>query len=166
MSNCITCTVNTLSFLILNLRSPYVHNFIIGMTEVGITSGRIQVFFCCNSSNITNQSLGKWRKSTINFSTKGSWVWLQLVTVFNTVLHLFLNFTTQREAAIWVKSIQKMLYVVQPTCTLYQLLQNIWHSERKNTFFPIQSWFLTCFKGINQINAKNPHAHVINPFWE
>ena len=50
-------------------------------------------------------------------------------------LDLFLNFTPQREAAMWVKSTQKMHYVVEPTCAFYQLLQNVWHSERKNPFF-------------------------------
>lgn len=98
-----------------------------------------------STSGITDKRWGKKRKPTISFITKESWVWTQLVTFFliqlvtisSTILHLFLAFTTQKEAAIWVKVVQKILYVVESTCTLHQLLQNIWH-KWKTSFFSIQ----------------------------
>lgn len=96
-----------------------------------------------STSSITDKCWGKKRKRTISFITKESWVWIQLATFFliqlvtisSTILHFFLAFTTQKEAALWVKLVQKVLYVLEPACTLLQLLQNIGHNKWKPRVF-------------------------------
>lgn len=105
-------------------------NFIIGMTKVGIISGRIQWVFFPVATIVTSQTNpgengGNPRLILAPRGVEFDYSLSLFSTQYYCTTHLFLNFTTQREAAIWAKSIQKMLYVVEPTCTLYQLLQNI-----------------------------------------
>lgn len=115
------------------------HKATAGMTQAGITSGRKNCLFPLLALVASQTNAGEKRGNAplvlsprrvgFEYSLLLFFFLIQLVTISSTILHFFLAFTTQKEAALWVKLVQKVLYVLEPACTLHQLLQNIGHNK-------------------------------------